>query len=79
MNLQNVQNYFHCGSGEHSCHKLADRPGVTALTVSLCRQGGAHRLPGDHPEPGHEGGGEGEERRPGLRGERWAVVGVGWQ
>ena len=35
-----------------------------------CRQTNTDRLPLHHPEPGHEGGGEGPERRVGLRGRR---------
>ena len=36
------------------------------------REGTADRLPADHPEPGDEGGGEGQERGAGLRGHRRA-------
>ena len=37
------------------------------------RQTNTDRLPLHHPEPGHEGGGEGPERRVGVRG-RWGPL-----
>ena len=38
--------------------------------LCFCRQTDTGRLPFHHPEPRHEGGGEGTERRVGVRGWR---------
>ena len=36
--------------------------------IYIFREGAAGWVPPDHPEPRHEGCGEGPERRPGVRG-----------
>ena len=41
----------------------------------MCREGAAGRVSADSAEPRDEGGGEGAERCPGLRGDRRAGSG----
>ena len=46
------------------------RPEIFIFFLCSRRQTNTGRLPRHHPEPGHEGGGEGPERRVGVRGWR---------
>ena len=43
---------------------------ILIFFLCSCRQTNPGRVPRHHPEPGHEGGGEGPERRVGVRGRR---------